>query len=172
MTISWWIRYLGGCLSNSILAVDFLSLCSSNLDDFIFFAALYLWSRNIYVFVFPDKDSKLRENVWWNNLFKYLLFRRRSLVWFLGHQDRMDERQNSSLWNGDAFQQLIQLFIIADGQMQMTRNDALLLVVSSSVTSKFHNFSHQVFQGCCKINWGAWKQKFRFEFLITKVCKC
>ncbi len=50
-------------------------------------------------------------------------------------------RQDTTLGNGDVTQKLVQLLVIADGKLKMTRNDTRLLVVSSGVAGQFKNFS-------------------------------
>ena len=49
-------------------------------------------------------------------------------------------------------QQLVELFVVADGKLKMTGHDTLLLVVTSSITSKFQNFSCQVFEDSSKVH--------------------
>jgi hypothetical protein len=41
-------------------------------------------------------------------------------------------------------EKLVQLFIVSDGQLQMTGNDTGLLVVTSGIASKFEDFSSEV----------------------------
>jgi len=41
----------------------------------------------------------------------------------LGQKDGLDVGQDTTLGDRDAVQQLVQLFVVADGQLQVTRND-------------------------------------------------
>jgi hypothetical protein len=44
------------------------------------------------------------------------------------------------------------LFVVPDGELEMTGNDTLLLVIASGVTSKFKDLSSQVFENRGQIN--------------------
>ena len=46
--------------------------------------------------------------------------------------------------DGDAGQEFVQLFVVVDGQLQVTRFDASLIVVTSCVSGQLENFSGQV----------------------------
>merc|ERR1719239_1331243 len=48
--------------------------------------------------------------------------------------------------------QLVQLFIIPDGKLQVPGDDARLLVVSGSISSQLQNLSSQVFHYCCHVD--------------------
>lgn len=54
--------------------------------------------------------------------------------------------QDTTLGDCDVTEQLVQLLIVADGELEMTRDDTGLLVVTSGVASKFEDFSRKVFQ--------------------------
>ena len=43
------------------------------------------------------------------------------------------------------------LFIIPDGELQVTRDNTLLLVVSGSITSEFENLSGEVLEDCSEM---------------------
>lgn len=47
----------------------------------------------------------------------------------------MNVRKNTTLCNRNVAKELVQFFVIADGKLEMTRNDTGLLVVTSSVAS-------------------------------------
>lgn len=64
----------------------------------------------------------------------------------LWQQNRLDVRQHTTLGDGDAGQQLVQLLVVTDGQLQMSRDDTGLLVVTRSVTGQLENLSGQVLQ--------------------------
>ena len=67
----------------------------------------------------------------------------------------MNVWQDTTLGDCDVTQKLIQLLIVADGELEMTRDDTGLLVVTSGVASKFEDFSCQVFEDGCKVHWGT-----------------
>ena len=56
----------------------------------------------------------------------------------------MDVGKYTSLGNGDVSQELIQLLIVTDGKLEMTRNDPGLLVVTGGVASQLENFGREV----------------------------
>ena len=57
-----------------------------------------------------------------------------------GQQDGMDVRQDTSGRDRDSSQQSIQFFIILDGQRNVSRHDAALLVVPGGIAGQFQNF--------------------------------
>ena len=68
----------------------------------------------------------------------------RLLLGLLGQEHGLDVGQHTSLGDGDAGQELVQLLVVADGQLEMTGDDAGLLVVTGSVTGQLEDFSSQV----------------------------
>ena len=79
---------------------------------------------------------------------------------FLGQQDGLDVWQNTALCDCDARQQLVQLLVVSDGQLEMTRDDSRLLVVSGGVTGQFEHFGCQVFHDGRKIDWSSGADSF------------
>ncbi|KAK2173842.1 hypothetical protein NP493_847g00048 [Ridgeia piscesae] len=53
-------------------------------------------------------------------------------------------KRYTTLGNGDAGQELVQLLVIADGELQVTGDDPRLLVVAGGVSRKLENLSSQV----------------------------
>ena len=60
--------------------------------------------------------------------------------------------QDTTLGNGDVAQKLVQLLIVTDGELEMTRDDTGLLVVTSGVTGQFENFSCEILKNGSKVN--------------------
>ena len=58
----------------------------------------------------------------------------------------MDVGQNSSLGDGSSSKQVVELLIIPDGQLKVTRYDPLLLVVPGSIPSQLEGLSSEVLQ--------------------------
>ena len=58
----------------------------------------------------------------------------------------MDVRENTTGRDGDGAQKLGEFLIVADGQLDVARDDAGLLVVSGRVAGEFENFSGEVFK--------------------------
>jgi hypothetical protein len=54
-------------------------------------------------------------------------------------------------------EQLVQLLIVSDGELEMTRDDTGLLVVTSSVASKFEDFGSKVLKDGCEVDGGTWR---------------
>lgn len=67
----------------------------------------------------------------------------------------MNVGQNTTLGNRDVTQKLVQLLIVADGELEMTGDDAGLLVVTGSVASEFEDLSSQVLEDSGEIDRGA-----------------
>ena len=64
-----------------------------------------------------------------------------SLLRLLGQKDSLDVGQDTSLGNGHSGEELVQLFVIADGKLQVPRDDPGLLVVMSGIASQLENLS-------------------------------
>ena len=77
------------------------------------------------------------------------------LAGLLGQEDGLDVGQDTALSDGDTGQELVQLFIVTDGQLKMTGNDPGLLVVTGSVTCQLEHFSGQVLQDSGQVDGGT-----------------
>jgi hypothetical protein len=62
----------------------------------------------------------------------------------LGQKDGLDVRQNTTLGDGDTRQELVELLVVADGELEMTGDDPRLLVVASRVAGELENLSGEV----------------------------
>ena len=67
----------------------------------------------------------------------------------------MNVWQDTTLRDCNMSQKLVQLLIVTDGQLEMTRDDTGLLVVTGSIASKFEDFSSEVLEHSCKVDWGT-----------------
>ena len=56
----------------------------------------------------------------------------------------MNVGENTTLGDGDVAEELVQLLIVADGELEVTGDDTGLLVVTSGVTSQLEDFGSQV----------------------------
>jgi hypothetical protein len=56
----------------------------------------------------------------------------------------MDIREDTTSSDGYAAEQLVQLLIVADGELDVARNDTSLLIVSRGVASEFEHLSGKV----------------------------
>ena len=63
--------------------------------------------------------------------------------------------QNTTLGDGDVTEKLVQLLIVADGELEVTGNDTGLLVVASGVASKLEDFGSQVLEDGSEVDGSA-----------------
>ena len=56
----------------------------------------------------------------------------------------MNVWQYTTLGNGNVTEKLVQFLVVADGELEMTRDDTGLLVVTSCVASQLEDFSCEV----------------------------
>lgn len=64
----------------------------------------------------------------------------------------MNVGQDTTLRDGDVSEKLVQLLIVADGELEMTGDDTGLLVVTSGVTSQLKDLSSQVLEDGRKVD--------------------
>lgn len=67
----------------------------------------------------------------------------------------MNVWKNTTLGDCDVTQEFVQFLVVSDGKLKMSWNDTCLLVVTSSVSSQLEDFSSQVFENCCKVDWST-----------------
>ena len=73
----------------------------------------------------------------------------------LGQEHSLDVRQDTSLSDGDTAEKLVQLLVVADGQLEVTRDDSRLLIVACSVACQFQDLGSQVFQHSSQVHGSA-----------------
>jgi len=59
------------------------------------------------------------------------------------------------LGDGDVSEELVQLLIVADGELEMTWNDTGLLVVTGGVSSQLEDFSGEVLEDGGEVDGGT-----------------
>lgn len=64
----------------------------------------------------------------------------------------MNVGENTALGDGDVSQQLVQLLIVADGELKVTRDDTGLLVVASGVASQLQNLGSEVLEDSSQVD--------------------
>jgi len=64
----------------------------------------------------------------------------------------VDIWQDTTLRDGNVAEQLVQLLVVADGELKVTGDDTGLLVVASSVASQFEDLSSQVLEDGCEVD--------------------
>jgi len=67
----------------------------------------------------------------------------------------LDVGQDTTLSDGDAGEELVQLLVVADGQLEMAGDDPGLLVVSGSIASQFENLSSEVLHDGSQVDRGS-----------------
>ena len=65
----------------------------------------------------------------------------------------MDVGEDTTGGNGNSTEQLVQLFVVADGELNVTRDNALLLVITGGVASEFQDLSGQVLEDGSEVHW-------------------
>jgi hypothetical protein len=63
--------------------------------------------------------------------------------------------QDTTLCDCDVSEKLVQFLIVADGELEMTRDNTGLLVIAGSVTSQLEDFGREVFENSCEVDGGT-----------------
>ena len=71
----------------------------------------------------------------------------------LGQKHSLDVGQHTTLGDGHTGQKLVQLLVVADGQLKVTGDDSRLLVVTGGVACQLEHLSGQVFQDGSQVDW-------------------
>lgn len=87
------------------------------------------------------------------------------LSYFFGQENRMDVREDTTLGDCNALQQLVQLLVVADSELNVARGDSLFLVVSCSIARELQNFCAQVLRDTRQVP----RTSSAFHFIDTKV---
>jgi len=67
--------------------------------------------------------------------------------------------ENTTLGDGYVSKKLVQLLIVADGELKVTRNDTGLLVVAGSVSSQLEDLGGKVLEDGSEVNRGTWRAR-------------
>lgn len=67
----------------------------------------------------------------------------------------MNVWQNTTLCDRDMSEKLVQFLIVADGELEMTRDDTGLLVIASGVTSQLEDFGRKVLENSSEVDGGT-----------------
>ena len=57
--------------------------------------------------------------------------------------------------DGDAGEELVQLFVVPHGELEMTRDDPCLLVISGGVTGQLEDFGRKVLKDSSEVDRGT-----------------
>jgi hypothetical protein len=69
----------------------------------------------------------------------------------------VDVGEDTALGNGNVAEKLVQFLVIADGELEMTRNDTRLLVVAGGIAGQLEDLGSQVLENSSKVDGSAWK---------------
>ena len=64
----------------------------------------------------------------------------------------MNVWQDTTLSDCDVSEKLVQFLIVADGELEMTRDDTGLLVVTGSITGQLEDFGRQVLENSSEVD--------------------
>ena len=120
-----------------------------NVKKLVAFKKAVFWEREVRVLLMLQASTIAASQQ--AHLLGFAL-RRRLL---LGQQNCLDVGQHTTLSNGHSLEQLVQLFVVSDGQLQVSGNDSPFVIVSGSVSCQLQDFSSQVLQHSCKVDWGT-----------------
>lgn len=67
----------------------------------------------------------------------------------------MNVWENTTLGDGNVSQKLVQLLIVADGELEVTWNDTGLLVVAGSVSGQLEDLGGEVLKDGSEVHWGT-----------------
>ena len=79
-----------------------------------------------------------------------------------------DVGENTSLSNGGVVKKLVELFVVADGQQNVSGHNSGLFVVLSSVSSQLKNLSSEILKDCSQVNWGSSSDSFGIVSMSQK----
>ena len=77
------------------------------------------------------------------------------LLGLLGEKDSLDVGEDTTLSDGDSREKLVQLFVITDGELEMSGDDSGLLVVTGSVASQLEDLSSEVLEDSSQVDRGT-----------------
>ena len=78
-----------------------------------------------------------------------------SLVLLLGKKDGVDVGEDTTLGDGDSAAQSLQLFVVADGELDVSGVDSGLLVVPGGVASQLDHLGGEVLEHGGQVDWSA-----------------
>ena len=73
----------------------------------------------------------------------------------LGEEDGVDVGEDTALGDGDAAHELVELLVVADGELEVARVDARLLVVAGGVAGQLEDLGGEVLEDGGQVDRGA-----------------
>ena len=83
------------------------------------------------------------------------LIHRLSLLALLGEEHGVDVGEHTAGCDGDASEELVELLIVADGELDVPGDDAALLVVTGGVACELKDLGGKVLEDGGEVHWGT-----------------
>ena len=80
---------------------------------------------------------------------------RLALAGLLGQEHGVDVGEHTALGDGHVAEQLVELFVVSDGELQVSGHDSLLAVVSGSVAGQLEDLGAQVLEHSGQVHGGT-----------------
>ena len=77
------------------------------------------------------------------------------LLGLLGEKDGLNVGEDTTLSDGDSGEKLVQLLVVTDGELKMSRDDSGLLVVTSGISGQLEDLSSEVLEDGSQVDWGT-----------------
>ena len=77
------------------------------------------------------------------------------LLGLLGEKDSLDVGEDTTLSDGDSGEKLVQLLVVTDGELKMSRDDSGLLVVTSGISGQLEDLSSEVLEDGSQVDRGT-----------------
>jgi len=90
------------------------------------------------------------------------------LLALLGQEHGLDVGEDAALRDGHAGEKLVQLLVVADGELQVTGDDTGLLVVAGGVAGQLKNLSGEVLHHGGKVHGGTGTNALRIVALAEE----
>ena len=81
-------------------------------------------------------------------------------------------RKDAALRDRDAREQFVELFVVADGELQMARVDVRLFAVASRVAGELEHFGGEVLENGGYVDGARRRQRAQRSDLTTKAIVC
>ena len=78
-----------------------------------------------------------------------------AILGLLGEENLVDVGEHTTLGDGDLVEQLVELLIVADGELEVAGDDTPLLVVTGSVSGELENLSREVLKDGGEVDGGT-----------------
>ena len=80
----------------------------------------------------------------------------------------MNVRQNTARSDSNTLHHLVQLFVVADRELDVSGNNSASFVVLGSISGQFENFRAQVFENRSQVDWSSATDAFSVSSLSKK----